>query len=76
MPSENERYNPPQVGDAKSDYETAKFSDLPTGELFWLNTIKSDDNHAHRKLSDTEALNIFLQEYVEFNRHQDVFYTM
>ena len=70
------RYNPDTVGDPNGDWEKAKFSDLNQGELFWLNTERSDNNHAHRKISETEAMNIFLQEYVEFNRHQAVFYKM
>tara|TARA_Y100000310_G_scaffold105100_1_gene103473 strand:- start:468 stop:680 length:213 start_codon:yes stop_codon:yes gene_type:complete len=69
-----ETVNPGKVGD--DSYETAKFSDLNTGELFWLNTDRSDDNHAHRKLDDYEALNIKLQQVSKFNRHQNVFYKM
>ena len=75
MPEDNwSKYNPPQVGD--NEYETAKFSDLNQGELFWLNTQKSDENHAHRKISETEALNVKLQTVITFNRHKKVFYKM
>ena len=69
-----ETTNPGNVGDA--GYEIAKFADLNTGELFWLRTEKSDDIHAHRKLSDDEALNIKLQQVIKFTRHQNVFYKM
>ena len=70
----NDRYNPP--GTAQPDFEEYNFEDLEQGELFWLNTEKSDNNHAHRKLSDTEALNVKAQEYVQFGRHANVFYKM
>ena len=69
-----ETTNPGRVGE--DGYETAKFAYLPKGELFWLNTEKSDANHAHRKLNEEEALNIKLQETMTFNRHQNVFYKM
>ena len=69
-----ETTNPGRVGE--DGYEKAKFADLPNGELFWLNKEKSDNNHAHRKISDTEALNIKLQEVVNFNRHHSVFFKM
>ena len=69
-----ETTNPGQVGD--DGYEVAKFADLNQGELFWLNTERSDDNHAHRKISETEALNVKLQEVMKFHRHKDVFYKM
>ena len=69
-----ETTNPGQVGE--DGYELAKFSDLNQGELFWLNTEKSDNNHAYRKISDTEALNVKLRTTSVFNRHYQVFYKM
>ena len=69
-----ETTSPGMVGE--DGYVDAKFSDLNVGELFWLNKEKSDDNHAHRKLDDVEALNIKLQEVIKFSRHQAVFYKM
>ena len=69
-----ETTNPGNVGD--EGYEKAKFSDLNTGELFWLHTAKGDDNHAFRKISDTEAFNTKIREYVSFDRHKNVFYKM
>ena len=68
------RYNPEEVG--SDGWEKAKFSELNKGELFWLNTDRSDANHAHRKMSETEALNVKLQSMVQFNRHANVFYKM
>jgi len=70
------RYNPEEVGDQMGDWEKAKFSDLNNGELFWLNTEKSDNNHAYRKTNETEAFNVKLQQPMTFNRHQNVFYKM
>ena len=70
------RYNPEEVGDPMGDWEKAKFSDLNQGELFWLNTEKSDNNHAHRKINETEALNVKLQKVMNFNRHANIFYKM
>ena len=69
-----ETTNPGMVGD--DGYVDARFADLNIGELFWLNKTRSDDNHAHRKTSETEALNIKLQKVVTFNRHKEVFYKM
>ena len=69
-----DRYDPPGIRDL--DYEQTIFDELNQGELFWLNTERSDDNHAHRKISETEALNVKLQEVMKFNRHQNVFYKM
>ena len=69
-----ETTNPGMVGD--DGYVDARFADLNIGELFWLNKKKSDSNHAHRKISETEALNIKLQEVIKFSRHQAVFYKM
>ena len=66
--------NPGMVGD--DGYVDARFADLNIGELFWLNKIRSDNNHAHRKTSEIEAVNIKLQKVVKFHRHKDVFYKM
>ena len=69
-----ETINPGSVRD--DEYEVAKFADLNVGELFWLNTQRSDDNHAHRKVNDEEAFNVKLQRTMSFNRHQQVYYKM
>ena len=69
-----ETTNPGDVSD--DGYEEAKFSDLNIGELFWLNKERSDDNHAYRKVSETEAFNVKLRTTTVVNRHYAVFYKM
>ena len=50
-----DRYNPP--GNTKVDFEQFVFSEVPVGELFWLNNDpNSNDNHAFRKLDETNSL--------------------
>jgi len=51
-----DRYNPPGVRDGDG-WESGTFDSLNTGELFWLNENKNEDNHAYRKISETEAFN-------------------
>ena len=41
------------------DFDQHKFSDLPVGELFWLNTdTNGDTNVVHRKISETEGTHL------------------
>ena len=75
MPSNNpaqDRYNPP--GTTSPDFESVKFSEINTGELFWLEENKDSSNHAYRKTSETNALNTKLQEVRTFTRNDDVFF--
>ena len=55
----NDRYNAPGIGD---DFEQMYFSDVDTGDLFWLKNQSSDNNPSYRKLNETEAGNIVTRE--------------
>ena len=49
-------YNPPSS--SAIDFEEFRFSEVPMDELFWLNTNdNSNENNAHRKISEVEGLN-------------------
>lgn len=54
-----DRYNPP--GAMHDDYETHKYTDLPDGEIFYLEDVRSLNNHAYRKVNDKEAINTKMQ---------------
>ena len=50
-----DRYNPKGV--TSPDFEYFKFSEVPTGELVWFSdNPNSNLNHAHRKLTETTAM--------------------
>ena len=57
-------YNPP--GTSSSDFESMKFNDIDVDELFWLNENPNGDlNNVHRKISETESMNLRTREIDE-----------
>jgi hypothetical protein len=73
MPKQEELFNPPQVGGVE-DYERERYDALNNGEIFWLSTDRTEDNHALRKLDDNEALDTKTQGVVTIKYNQVVFY--
>ena len=63
----NDRYNPPSA--SQPDFEPAKFNDLPTGEIFYL----EERGDPYRKVSDDEAVNTRHQTTHEVLSNIDIF---
>ena len=70
-----DRYNPPSTINDE-DFQSEKFVDVSTGEIFWRKPNKNNSNHAYRKLNESEALDTKTQEVVVFNRNNKVFYKL
>ena len=50
-----DRYNPPATN--VPDFEEMRFDEIDGDDLFWLQSINSDNNPAYRKLNDYQAYN-------------------
>ena len=56
------------------DFEEYRFSDIPTEELFWLNkNSNSNQNHAHRKISDFEGMDTKTRLISQFEKSLRVY---
>jgi hypothetical protein len=67
-----DRYNPPSMN--KRDFEPYKFTDIPTDELFWLNTaLNSSSNHAYRKINDNQAMDTKTRKIITLERFTPTF---
>tara|TARA_Y100000593_G_scaffold92740_1_gene185304 strand:- start:804 stop:1034 length:231 start_codon:yes stop_codon:yes gene_type:complete len=66
-----DRYNPQGINE--EDWEAHKYQDMPDGEIFYLEANRNDNNHAFRKISDTEALNTRMQTRHEVLSNMDVY---
>ena len=65
-------YDPPSS--SALDFEEYRFSDIPTEELFWLNkNSNSNQNHAHRKISDFEGMDTKTRLISQFEKSLRVY---
>ena len=69
MPENNQaqdRYNPPKT--TESDFQTFNFSDLPVGELFWLDTNPNGEiNIVHRKVDENSGMQLKTRNVTNFD---------
>tara|TARA_R100001082_G_C4254322_1_gene112824 strand:- start:107 stop:337 length:231 start_codon:yes stop_codon:yes gene_type:complete len=66
-----DRYNP--QGTTEEDWEMHKYQDMPDGEIFFMEMNRNENNHAYRKVSNTEALNTKMQTVHEVLSNMDVY---
>ena len=68
-----DRYNAPNVRSV--DFEETYWSDLEIDDLFWLrnDNINGNVNNCHRKINDTESMNLITREIVKNSGNQRVY---
>ena len=68
-----DRYNAPNVRSV--DFEETYWSDLEIDDLFWLrnDNINGNVNNCHRKINDTESMNLITREIVKISGNQRVY---
>ena len=65
-------YQPP--GTNTPDFEQNSFSDINTGDLFWLNQDRTNEtNPSFRKLDESQAMNLISREVRGFQSRDKVF---
>ena len=67
---DNDWTRTPRVG---TDFDSMYFEDVEVGDLLWRMNINSENNNCYRKLSDTTAMNLKLQQEAVFNRKATIF---
>ena len=76
MPDNNhtqDLYNPPSTN--TNDWDSTTFSDIDTSDLFWLrnDNINGNINNCHRKINDTESMNLITREIVTISGNKRVY---
>ena len=68
-----DRYKAPNVRSV--DFEESYWSDLEVDDLFWLrnDSANGNINNCHRKLNETESLNLITRETVTISGNQRVY---
>tara|TARA_Y100001963_G_C6591634_1_gene358224 strand:+ start:279 stop:512 length:234 start_codon:yes stop_codon:yes gene_type:complete len=66
-----DRYNPP--GTNITDFDSIKFGDLEINELFWMNNVLSENNHAYRKLDEKQVLNTKTRIITELSKTTNIY---
>ena len=55
------------------DFQIWRFGEVNTNDLFWLKDIRSDNNHAWRKLSESSAEDTKTGERRTFKNMLDIY---
>ena len=57
------------------DFEQVEFRDLENDDLFWLrnDNINGNINNCHRKINDTESMNLITREIVTISGNKRVY---
>ena len=68
-----DRYKAPNVRSV--DFEESYWSDLEVDDLFWLrnDNINGNINNCHRKINDTESMNLITREIVTISGNKRVY---
>jgi len=66
-----DRYNPPST--THQDYEKFSFGELEVNELFWLNESTTVGNVVHRKIDQTQAMQLKSRKLVSFDSRLKVY---
>jgi len=66
-----DRYNPPGVSD--NDFESMKFSEVESDDLFWLKNISGNGNPPYRKIDDDSGGNTKTRVERSFNSNDIVY---
>ena len=67
---DNDWTRTPGVG---SDFDSMYFEDIEVGDLLWRMNVNVDNNYCYRKLNDTTAVNLKLQQEAIFKPKATVF---
>ena len=70
--SVEDSYNPPPVA---TEFEEHMFEDIEDDDLIWLNNNSLDGmvNTVHRKLNDSQAVNVRTNELVQVSSRQKIY---
>tara|TARA_Y100000593_G_scaffold34806_1_gene68311 strand:- start:1746 stop:1979 length:234 start_codon:yes stop_codon:yes gene_type:complete len=70
-PAQDGNFKTPGIGE--NDWDKWKFSEIPVDDLFWFQDNNSDSNVPHRKMSETEGMNLRTRINVNIDPNEKVF---